>query len=222
MNIVCVKWGKKYSSEYVHKLHSMLSRNMTEPFDFWCYTDDSTDLENIQVIPITSDLQGVWPKIELFKHFVEGDTIYFDLDIVILNPLERLCSVKTRTVSVLYSQWKSDYFYPYAEKHLSPTLYNSSIMKWSGDQGLNIYKHFQSQKDRILVRYHEGLDRYFFNDPVDIDILPTSIAYSYHLGARYLKDDEPKKLRKDYEVCILNNGEKNDKLLGTWIKDYWK
>ena len=112
MNIVCVKWGKKYSAEYVHKLYSMLSRNMPVPFNFYCYTDDNTDLNGLQTIPIESDLEGVWPKVELFNLFGEGDTMYFDLDVVILNPLERLCSVKTRTVSVLYAQWKSDYFYP--------------------------------------------------------------------------------------------------------------
>ena len=222
MNIVCVKWGKKYSAEYVHKLYSMLLRNMPVPFNFYCYTDDNTDLNGLQTIPIESDLERVWPKVELFNLFSEGDTMYFDLDVVILNPLERLCSVKTRTVSVLYAQWKSDYFYPYAEKKFSPTLYNSSIMKWNGKQGKGIYEHFQNQKDRILVRYREGMDRYLFNDPVDVDILPSGIAYSYRLGARYQKDEEAEKLRKDYEVCILNQGEKNDTLLGTWIGDYWK
>lgn len=221
MNIVCVKWGTKYSSEYVLKLHSMVSRNMKVPFNFYCYTDDPIGLESINTIPIESDLTGVWPKLELLNLFTQGETIYFDLDVVILNPLERLCSIKTRTVSVLYSQWKSDYFYPHTEKHRTPTLYNSSIMKWVDNQGVNIYNHFIKNKDHILLKYREGIDRYFFNDPVDIDILPTSIAYSYHLGARYMKDEEPEKLRKDYEVCILNHGVKNDQV-DTWVKDYWK
>lgn len=220
MNIVCVKWGQKYSSDYVQKLYNMVSRNMNKSFDFYCYTDDNIKLENIQTIPIQSDQKGVWPKLDLLNIFTKGETIYFDLDVVILNSLERLCSVKTRTVSVLYSQWKSDYFYPYTKKHRAPTLYNSSIMKWDDDQGLDVYNHFIKNKDYILLKYSKGIDRYFFNEPVEIDILPTSIAYSYHHGARYIKDEEPKKLRKDYEVCILNHGEKNHQL-DDWVKDYW-
>jgi len=221
MNIVCVKWGTKYSAEYVQKLYNMVSRNMKIPFEFYCYTDNNTGLENIQTIPIESGLEGVWPKLDLLNLFTQGETIYLDLDVVILNPLERLCSVKTRTVSVLYSQWKSDYLYPYTEKHATPTLYNSSVMKWTDSQGISIYEHFKKNQDRTLLKYRLGIDRYFFNDPVDIDILPSSIAYSYHLGARYGKDEASEKLRTDYEICILNNGLKNDQV-DSWVKDYWK
>ena len=221
INVICVKHGNKYSSEYVKKLYSMVSRNMSEPFEFYCYTDDNTNLENIQTINIESDLVGVWPKMDILNIFDKGESIYFDLDLVILNPLERLCSVKTRTLSVLYSQWKSDYIhFPFKNRDASPTLYNSSIMKWTDDQGKDIYNHFLKHKQKILLKYHKGVDRYFFNDPVDVDILPTSIAYSYWQGARFGKDEEPEKLRTDYEVCILNQGNKNDKL-NSWIKDYW-
>jgi len=196
---------------------------MPIPFEFYCYTDCAVDLKNIQTIkiPIDSNLQGVWPKLDLLNLFTQGDTIYFDLDVVILNPLEKLCSIKTRTLSVLYSQWKSDYLYPYTEKHATPTLYNSSIMKWTGQQGISTYQYFKKNQDRILLKYHQGIDRFFFNDPVDIDILPSSIAYSYQLGARYGKDEEPEKLRTDYEVCILNQDLKNEQA-DSWVKDYWK
>lgn len=220
MNIICVKQGSKYSADYVNKLYSMVSKNMSCDFTFNCYTDDSTNIDkDINVVPIQSDLIKWWPKLDALNLFDNGDNILFDLDVVILNPLERLCSVKTRTLSVLYAQWKEGYLQPRAREKF-PTLYNSSIMKWSDNQGKEVYDYFQKHKDMILFKY-EGIDRYMFNEPVQVDLLPTSIAYSYWKGVRYLKDTTPQKLRTDYEVCILNHGEKQEEL-DTWVKDYWK
>ena len=220
MNILCVKWGSKYSAEYVNKLYSMVSKNsMGQPFDFHCYTDDHNGLrEEVNVVKIETDLQKWWPKIDLLKLFDNGENVLFDLDVVVLNPLERLFSTKTRTLSVLYSQWKEGYVAPRATEKF-PTLYNSSIMKWEGTQGHEVYNYFQKNKDMILFKY-QGVDRYLFNEPVQVDLLPTSIAYSYWQGIRFGKDTAPEKLRQDYEVCILNHGNKQHEI-NSWIKDYW-
>lgn len=220
MNIICVKQGNKYSADYVNKLYSMVSKNMPCAFTFHCYTDDPIGInDSINVVPIKSDLEKWWPKLDVLNIFDQGDNILFDLDVVILNRLERLCSIKTRTLSVLYAQWKEGYLQP-SIKEKFPTLYNSSIMKWNGNQGKEVYDYFQKHKDMILLKY-VGIDRYLFNEPVQVDLLPTSIAYSYWKGVRYLKDTTPEKLRKDYEVCILNHGDKQESL-NTWVKDYWK
>ena len=110
MNVICVKWGSKYPAYYVNRLFNMLNKNMPIEFNFYCYTDNSEDLNsNIKIIPIETDLESWWNKIELLNIFDKGENILLDLDIVILNPLERLCSIKTRTVSVLYSQWKEGF-----------------------------------------------------------------------------------------------------------------
>jgi len=220
MNIVCVKWGDKYSAEYVNKLYSMVLKNCCgEPFNFYCYTENSTDIrKEVNIIKIKTDLTHWWLKLDLLKLFDRGTNILFDLDLVILNPLERLFSVKTRTVSVLYSQWKEGYILPRATERF-PTLYNSSVMKWQDTQGYEIYNYFQKNKEMILFKY-QGIDRYLFNEPVQVDLLPTSIAYSYWQGARYSKDTTPEKLRNDYEVCILNHGSKQQEI-DSWVKNYW-
>ena len=220
MNILCVKWGTKYSSEYVNKLYNMVLKNCNgQPFDFYCYTDNPSDLKsNIKTVNINSDLKDWWPKLDLLNIFNKDTNIFFDLDVIILNPLEKLFSVKTRTFSVLYSQWKEGYLMP-SVKEKFPTLYNSSIMKWEGNQGKIVYDYFQKNKEMILFKY-QGIDRYLFNEPVDVDLLPTSIAYSYWKGVRYGKDTTPEKLRNDYEVCILNHGSKQQEL-NTWVNEYW-
>jgi hypothetical protein len=220
VNVVCVKWGDKYSSLYVNRLFNMLKRHMPVPFRFHCYTEDPKGInKNVNIIPINSDLEGWWCKLDLLDIFDYGETILFDLDVVILNDLERLCSVRTRTLSVLYSQWKEGFLQP-EKKERYDTLYNSSVMKWEGDQGKKIYEYFSCHKQLFLLKY-KGIDRLFFNENVDVDLLPTGIAYSYWKGAKYLKDSTPEKLRDDYEVCILNHGLKNEEV-DSWIKKYWR
>ena len=218
MNVICVKQGTKYSSEYVNKLYSMVSRNMPIDFDFYCYTDDPSGIDpNVNIVPIQTESEKWWAKLDTLNIFTSGDNILFDLDIIILNPLERLCAVKTRTLSILYAQWKEGYMQP-TERF--PTLYNSSIMKWSGDQGKVVYDYFQQHREMILFKY-SGIDRYMFNEPVHVDLLPTSIAYSYWKGVRFMKDTTPEKLRADYEVCIMNYDPKPHEVSG-WIHEYWK
>ena len=44
-SIVCIKQGKKYSPEYVNRLHAMVMRNSTLEPHFVCFTDDASDLD---------------------------------------------------------------------------------------------------------------------------------------------------------------------------------
>ena len=38
--IICVKWGQKYSREYVEKLKKQCEDNCSIPFNFYCLTDN--------------------------------------------------------------------------------------------------------------------------------------------------------------------------------------
>ena len=45
VNVLCIKWGKKYGPEYVNKLHSMVRRHLHRPFRFVCLTDDGHGID---------------------------------------------------------------------------------------------------------------------------------------------------------------------------------
>ncbi|MFN3494899.1 MAG: glycosyltransferase, partial [Hydrogenophaga sp.] len=54
VNVLCIKWGKKYGPEYVNKLHNMVRRNLKRPFRFVCLTDDTHGIDpqsEVQPIP---------------------------------------------------------------------------------------------------------------------------------------------------------------------------
>ena len=43
-NVICMKWGTKFSPEYVNVLASRVKKNITGDYRFVCFTDDTTGL----------------------------------------------------------------------------------------------------------------------------------------------------------------------------------
>mmetsp|Transcript_25191 Transcript_25191/g.30754 ORF Transcript_25191/g.30754 Transcript_25191/m.30754 type:complete len:520 (+) Transcript_25191:330-1889(+) len=51
VHVVCIKWGKKYGSEYVNKLGSSIRRNLkTRNFRLHCFTDDPDGIDEDTLI----------------------------------------------------------------------------------------------------------------------------------------------------------------------------
>jgi hypothetical protein len=104
VNVLCIKWGKKYGPEYVNKLHSMVRRNLKRPFRFVCLTDDATGIgPEVEVKPIPMvgfsefderkpwSFGHGWLKLTSFKkelYDLQGRTLFLDLDIVIVDRLD--------------------------------------------------------------------------------------------------------------------------------------
>ena len=68
-NVVCIKWGDKFSADYVNRLYNMVQRNLTLEHRFICLTEDPTDLNpKIEALPLTrDDLEYCWNKLILFE-----------------------------------------------------------------------------------------------------------------------------------------------------------
>jgi hypothetical protein len=63
--VVCLKYGNKYSAEYVNKLYSMVKRNLTIPFEFVCFTENSEGIDSeirIESLKVQSGITGWWYK----------------------------------------------------------------------------------------------------------------------------------------------------------------
>lgn len=104
VNILCTKWGNKYGPEYVNRLYSMVSRNISRPYRFVCLTDDPTGLRpEVEALPLPSigiedfDRREPWTrahgwlKLTAFApqvHDLHGPTLYLDIDIVIVGALD--------------------------------------------------------------------------------------------------------------------------------------
>lgn len=104
VNVLCIKWGRKYGPEYVNKLHSMVRRHLARPFRFVCLTDDPQGIDSqIEVKPIPAvgfsefDTRQPWTfghgwlKLTSFAnplYDLQGRTLFLDLDIVIVDSID--------------------------------------------------------------------------------------------------------------------------------------
>lgn len=102
-NVVCMKWGTKFGPEYVNRLHSMVSRHLTPPFRFACFTEDPEGIvDGVECLPLPDvgwedgvDGHG-WRKVGLFDAELgdlEGDALFLDLDVVVVDSLDPLFEV---------------------------------------------------------------------------------------------------------------------------------
>ena len=91
--VVCLKYGTKYSAEYVNKLYNGVKRNLTIPFEFVCYTEDARGIDNgirIEPIPLVPGVEGWWYKPMFFnpKLGLDGTILFFDLDVVVFRNID--------------------------------------------------------------------------------------------------------------------------------------
>ena len=46
IHVNCVRWGTKYSIDYVNRLYNMVKRNLPAEFTFYCQTDDTHGMDS--------------------------------------------------------------------------------------------------------------------------------------------------------------------------------
>ena len=98
VNVICMKWGDKFPAEYVNRLYGMVSRNLTIPFRFVCFTENGDNIrQEVEIQPLPElDLpantpERGWRKLTVFKENfggLTGKTLFLDLDVVIVGSLD--------------------------------------------------------------------------------------------------------------------------------------
>ena len=93
-----MKWGTKYSPEYVNLLAAMVRKNLTIPHRFVCFTDNAEGLNSrIEVRPlpemeIDARLpERCWRKLSIFQERLDdlvGQALFMDLDVLIWDNLD--------------------------------------------------------------------------------------------------------------------------------------
>ena len=148
-NVVCIKWGDKFSADYVNKLYNMVQRNLSLKHRFICLTEDSTDLNpNIEVFPLTrNDLEYCWNKLVLFEkklYNITGTILFFDLDVVIINPIDDLFLFQPKSEFVSVKDWV------FPDRCL-----NASIMRMNGNFDYIIEEFYRLRASGQLMESRE-------------------------------------------------------------------
>ncbi len=97
VNVVCMKWGRKYGPAYVNILRRMVARNLTRPHRFVCFTEQTDGLDpEVEVLPLPECRVPARPEIEAWRKIslftpqlgLSGPTLFLDLDVVITGSLD--------------------------------------------------------------------------------------------------------------------------------------
>ncbi|MGJ3232136.1 MAG: hypothetical protein ACFE0P_10085 [Oceanicaulis sp.] len=100
--VLCMKWGARYPAIYVNRLLAMVTRNMEQPVQLVCFTDDPTGIDaGVDIRPLppfpdqpASHIWTPWRKLSLWSGALDADlmgrdALFFDLDVVVTGPLDR-------------------------------------------------------------------------------------------------------------------------------------
>ena len=155
-NILCVKWGNKYSTEYVEKLKQQLEKHCSYDFNFYCLT---TNPEKEYDIPLPMkwnkhfipDKNHFWAyrklymfNEELFPDIKGDEFLFFDLDVIFHNNIVYFFELEMSKPWIIRGWWndievcKKNY-----NKGVSP-LINSSVIRWNRGQLLDVYNHIKN------------------------------------------------------------------------------
>jgi len=151
LNFACVFYGDKYSKpptdpwSYVRNLYNMVERNLTIPYRFVCFTDNTIihkrkefQNTNIEFRKFKRhDFEGWFNKLQLFspQSELEGDTLYMDLDVVIMKNIDEMATIG-----------ESKNFVGMNDFNPSSGLFNSSIMRFNNQYHSIIWKEYLKRK----------------------------------------------------------------------------
>jgi hypothetical protein len=98
--VICISWGAKYGALFINRLYAMVTRNITPPFTFTCFTDNREglhpailcqDLPELDVVKMPVNTLGIWSKARLWGPKLgnlHGPVLFLDLDLVIVSSLD--------------------------------------------------------------------------------------------------------------------------------------
>lgn len=185
--VCCLKYGHKYSAEYVNKLYYMTKRNLTLSHEFVCFTENSTGIDpDIRIEPLPNlPVQGWWYKPMFFnpKLGLSGTLLFLDLDLIIFNNIDKLFTYKPGEFCIIRD------FNRYLVKDYKK--FNSSVFRLETGQHPQVYKEFVTNSGTITKKYHGDQDWIYASIKSNYSFWPDEWIQSYKWEMR----KKPKMIR---------------------------
>lgn len=155
VNVICIKYGKRYPADYVNILHRSVRRHLNRPFRFHCCTDDPQGLDPDVIVidfPENPGLKKRWPHV-LVKLMVtrdgfgglSGPTLFLDLDIAILDDIGPFFDFEPGKNCIIHNwvNWRKRVI------DRRPHVGNSSVFRFeAGPASDYIYQTFLAEMDQ--------------------------------------------------------------------------
>lgn len=229
LNIVTLKWGRRYGVTCVNSLHRACRLYAPPGTRFHCLTDDPEGLdEGIECLPLPEiDLPEkyrwtFWRKISLFSpNFpVSGPCLYLDVDTCIRAPLNPLligwCG-KPRFIK----NWVG----PKTAARPKYDRINSSVMLYDPKKSTAVWEKFHADQANALVDYPG--DQGFVYDSLagQAEFFDSGLCVSFkkHCLARFPLNLilEPRPPKESIIVCFHGKPDPEEAVKGYW-RGRWK
>jgi hypothetical protein len=234
INIICLKWGDKFSPQYVNNLYSSIKRNTTIKFRFYCFTENSQGLNSsivIHTLP-NNNLEGWWNKVYLFNKDIEipiGEKIvFFDLDTVITKNIDDILSLEANSLITMRD------FLTGIISSIKPTdnFMQSCIMIWRHGTLNHIWDNFIKDPQSAIQSVEPHGDQRWIQSQIKSwkaiqDVLPTRVV-SFKVNCLKGLPDEAAIVcyhgKPSIEESITFRGKvwKFDITPQPWVLNYWK
>lgn len=150
-HVLCMKWGQKYSSDYVNRLYAMVRRHLPGPFEFICLTDNPagirTEVTCLPIPPLDLPLgipERGWKKLGVFQANLydrQGVALFLDLDVVITGDLTPFFDHPGEFLII------HDYKRPWR------ITGNSSVFRFNLGAHADVLENFKAQTDQIRKQF---------------------------------------------------------------------
>jgi len=159
VNVLCIKWGRKYGSEYVNRLYHGVKEHLSLPFRFVCLTEDPRGIDSaVQTLPLpvtpfdetAFNQPRAWRKIGLYQPRLaglEGDALFLDLDVVIMGPMDVFFTYAPGRYCVIHD-WleRRRAWMPGRDGRVG----NTSVFRFNSKRHSVVYTHFEKNADWAL------------------------------------------------------------------------
>lgn len=196
ITVCCLRWGNRYSKEYVSVLEKQVYKYLNLPHRFVCLTERPQEL-SCDTIELPSGLPTWWGKVYLFKKgMFKGRVLYLDLDVCITNSLDEL--VEIPSPFGIIEDWHVPGF-------------NSSVMVWDADTCTQIWDDFSKE----VMQTRRGDQDWITECMPMAAVFPPKWCVSYRGNA-------VPGVPKGAKVVVFHGSPKPHELTSPWIKDYWQ
>ena len=226
INIACVYYGDKYTFKYVENLYNMVKRNFTIPHRFICFTDNTVihkqrgfkdkDIEFRQFK--RHDFNGWFNKLQLFSpdSNLEGNTLYMDLDVVIMKNIECFGYIGEDKNFVGMNDF-------------NPTsgLFNSSIMRFNNKYHSVIWEQYLKRRTEFNNSHgDQEIITALIKNHKDTISFPDEWTQSYKWlnrnGDRYHISKQTYEQDPNAKVCVFHGSPNPHDSAQEWVKELWK
>ena len=151
--IICMKWGSRYSSEFVNRLYSSIKRHTKKETVLYCFTDDTRGINKevlCQPLPKINLPKSIyltpWRKLSVWQYplyDLVGDVLFLDLDLVITGNLDRFFNFKPGKYCVI-ENWTQ----------IGQNIGNTSCFRFPVGKYNFVFEKFQQNIHQIWREYH--------------------------------------------------------------------